>query len=223
VTGFAFVRDPPERLGDLAAALGIAVADVFAGGRSDMGHVVDDRFSATYDWDMYHENPVRSADDLARRRLRDYAVFYAAGRGDCEAALRSVHGAPRDVAGRVRYGPFFLSGDGDRFNLEWYASEPDWAAPPVDPAARIAKVQAIAAAIERAETIEEAQAALGGPSLRFHPPMPTADAARALGRPGAEPVAVDVHMSHWVIRVQLGGWRVEATVDGDVVRSVGLY
>jgi hypothetical protein len=221
VPDFAFVRDPPERVGDLAAALGIGVAEVLAG-HSDMGFVVNDRFSATYEWDMYHENPVRSADDLARRTLREYTVFYADGRSACEAALRAVHGAPREVAGRIRYGPFFLSG-GDRFNLAWYASEPDWAAPPVDPVARVAEVQALAAAIERAATIEEARAALGGTSLRLHPPMPVADAARALGRPGAEPVAADVHMSHWVIPVQLGSWRVEATVDGDVVRWISLY
>jgi hypothetical protein len=222
VTDFAFVRDPPERLGELAAALGLTAAEILADGMSDMGFVVNDRFSARYEWDMYHEHPVRSADDLAHRRLQDYTVFCTAGRDACEAALRSVHGAPREVAGRLRYGPFFVSGD-ERFNLAWYAREPDWAAPPVDPAVRIAEVQAIAAAIERAETIEEAQAALGGASLRLHPPMPKEDAAHALGVPGAEPAAVDVHMSHWVLRVPLGRWRVEATVDGDVVRWIGLY
>jgi hypothetical protein len=217
------VIEQPETVGELAAAIGVPLADVVAAGMWDMGSIVNDRFSATYDWDMYHENPVRSADDLGHRRLRDYTVFYAAGRRECEAALRALH-EPQPVGERTRYGPFFVSGpDSDRFSLEWYASEPDWAAPPVDPAARIAQVRAIAAAVERARTIEEAQAAVGGASLRLHPPMPVADAARALGQPGAEPVAVDVHMSHWVIRVPLGRWRVEATVDGDVVRWIGLY
>ena len=178
------MADSPETVGELAAALGVPLADVVAGGMWDMGSVHHDRFAATYEWDMYHEHPVASEAQLAHRRLSSY---------------------------QVRSGSF---------SLEWYATEPDWAAPPVDPAERFAQLQAIAAAIERATTIEEAQAALGGTSLRLHPPMPVRDAARALGRPDAVPIALDVHRSHWVLRFQLGRWRVEATLDGDVVRSI---
>lgn len=206
MSDFAFVRDPPERLGDLAAALGVTVDELFADGHADMGHVMHDRFSATYDWDMYHEHPVRSADDLAHRRLQDYCVFHAGGREQCEAALRARHGAPTAVGERIRYGPFFVSaGAGGRFNLEWYESEPDWAKPPADPAERRAQLQQLVA---------------DGGYLALEPPMPALECARALGRPDAVGVSTDVHMSHWVLaepdgeRLQVGGRKVEAMLGG---------
>jgi hypothetical protein len=206
VTSFAFVRRPPERVGELAAALGLTVGDIFADGRSDMGHVMHDRFSATYDWDMYHEDRVRSADDLGRRSLQDYCVFCDGGRDECEAALRALHGEPQPVGERTRYGPFFLSrGVGGRFNLEWYATEPDWAMPPADPEQRLAELRALVA---------------DGGYLALEPPMPAIECAGALGRPDAIGVSTDVHMSHWVLaepdgeRLRIGGRAVEATIGG---------
>jgi hypothetical protein len=206
VTGFAFVREPPERVGELAAALGISVAEVFSDGRSDMGFVMNERFSATYDWDMYHEHPVRSADDLARRRLREYCVFFASGQDECEAALRTLHGAPQRVGERIRYARFFLNvGAGGRFNLEWYAREPDWAMPPPDPEQRLVQLRTLVA---------------DGGYLVLEPPMPAVECARALGRPDAVGVSTDVHMSHWVLaepdgeRLRLGDRTVEATLGG---------
>ena len=157
----------------------------FADGNSDMGFVMNDRFSATYAWDMHHEHPVRSADDVAWRQLHDYCVFYAGGQAECEAALRAQYGAPQPVADRIRYGPFFISvGDGGRFNLEWYRDEPDWAMPAADPEERLAQVRALVA---------------NGGELTFKPPMPARELARALGRPDAIGRSTDVHLSHWVL------------------------
>jgi len=205
MSDFAFVREPPERVGELAAALGLTVAAVFGDGTSDMGFVVNDRFSATYAWDMHHEHPVRSADDVAWRQLHDYCVFYAGGQAECEAALRAQYGAPQPVADRIRYGPFFISvGDGGRFNLEWYRDEPDWAVPAADPEERLAQVRALVA---------------NGGELTFKPPMPARELARALGRPDAIGRSTDVHLSHWVLaepdgeKLELLGRTVEAALD----------
>ena len=68
------MADPPATVGELAAALAVPLDDIVATGMWDMGSVITDRFSATYEWDMYHEHPVASAADLARRRLTGYHV-----------------------------------------------------------------------------------------------------------------------------------------------------
>ncbi|HEX5620966.1 MAG TPA: hypothetical protein VFX51_21265 [Solirubrobacteraceae bacterium] len=75
------MTEPPQTVGELAAAVGVPLADVVAGGVWDTGHLLCDDFSATYEWDMYHERPVESADDLARRRLISYHV-HATGEHD---------------------------------------------------------------------------------------------------------------------------------------------
>jgi hypothetical protein len=222
VSDFAFVREAPETVGALAAALGVSVDAIAADGQSDMGYVMHDRFSATYDWDMYHEHPVRSADDLGGRRLQDYCVFGVAGRDACEATLRSLHGAPRAFGERTRYGPFFLT-PGEPFSLEWYETEPDWAMTPADPEERRAQLRALVAE---------------GGYLKLEPPMPAHELAAAIGRPDAVGVSTDVHMSHWVlaepsgdrlriggrsVEAMLGGWPTGPEVDGVSVPAAALH
>jgi hypothetical protein len=68
------LADPPATVGELAAALDVPLDDIVATGMWDMGSFITVRFSATYEWDMYHEHPVASAADLARRRLISYHV-----------------------------------------------------------------------------------------------------------------------------------------------------
>lgn len=205
MSDFAFVHDPPKRVGELAAALGLTLADAFGDGHSDMGYLIHDRFSATYAWDMHHERPVGSAEDLGRRTLLDYSVVYDSGQEECEAALRALHGAPQPVADRIRYGPFFIGvGAGGRFSLQWYEEEPDWAVPAADPEERLAQVRALLA---------------DGGTLTFKPPMPARELAQALGRPDAIGRSTDVHLSHWVLAAPDGeklehlGRTVEATLD----------
>src|SRR5947207_12640574 len=128
---FGFVRRPPVLVADLAAALGVRVSDLVPDGWYGIGSIlvparlsaaVDD-VSADYEWDLYHERPVTSAEDLAKRRLHRYQVRFTAGRRACEAELRIEHGPPIPVAGRRRYGPFYVGdGDGEPFTLEWFAT-----------------------------------------------------------------------------------------------------
>jgi hypothetical protein len=210
---FAFVRDPPATVGELAAALGLPMADLVAGGMWQMGSVAAGDLHATYAWDMYHEHPVASADALAARALSDWTVRFGRGREGCEAELRSAYGAPRAVAAYRRYGPFFVAASGgDAFALEWYAAEPDWAKPPVDPAA----VETFAARVRRATT----EAELGETALALDPPLPARDVARALGHPDAIGRSIDVHMSAWGLAgpagepLRVGRWDVQAALDG---------
>jgi hypothetical protein len=238
---FGFIRRPPILVGGLAAALGVRVTDLVSDGRYGMGSILVTDLSAAvngvsadYEWDPYHERPVASAEALAQRHLSRYTVRFAAGRLACETALRDVHGPPIPVAGRRRYGPFFVGGDGEPFILEWFATIPDWAMPPADAAARIRTVEQLAARVTCASSDLELAAALadipadagitGSPTgLRFQPPMPAADLARALGFPTAVGQTIDVHMSSWTLvtvvgnrtaRPHLGGWRVDARLDG---------
>jgi hypothetical protein len=214
---FAFVRDPPPTVGELAAALGMPMARLVAAGMWQMGSVAAGDLHATYAWDMYHEHPVASADALAARALSAWTVRFAGGRDGCEAELRSAYGAPRAVAAYRRYGPFFVTdGDGDAFALEWYAAEPDWAKSPGDPAVRLRAVEAFAARVGRAATAAE----LGGTALALDPPLPARDVARALGHPDAIGRSVDVHMSAWRLAgpagepLRVGRWCVEAALGG---------
>jgi hypothetical protein len=66
-------------VGELAAALGMPMSDLVAGGMWDMGSVAAGELSATYAWDMYHEAPVASADALAARELTSWTVRFADG------------------------------------------------------------------------------------------------------------------------------------------------
>lgn len=162
----------------------------------------------TYVWDMYHERPVTSEAELARRELTTYRLWFPDGRGACEAALRSAYGEGGPEGEKRRYGPFYVdTRAGEAFTLEWYAAVPDWAKPPADPVARRAAIAALASRTE--PTV-----------LAFEPPMPALECARELGTPDAIGRSVDVHMSHWVLAgpggepLHLGPWRVEATLGG---------
>jgi hypothetical protein len=109
------VDAPPATVGELAAALGLRVADLDARG-----------VAYAYAWDVHHELPPGSIEELARRALTAYRVPLGDAAA-CEAALRARHGEPVEVRGRRRYGHFLL-GDG----LEWHAELPDWAVTPGD-------------------------------------------------------------------------------------------
>jgi hypothetical protein len=103
----------------------------------------------------------------------------------------------------------------DAFVLEWYADEPDWAAPPADTAARANAVAALAAGTATPDALEAAGiVATGDGSYELHPPMPALELARALGADDAFARTVDVHMSSWRLATRAGDLPVEATLDG---------
>jgi hypothetical protein len=186
---------------DLASALGLSLSDLTAFG---MGSItVPGRLSADYVWDMYHERPVASPAELAGRRLSRYSAWFDAGlRPACAAELRAAYGEPVAVAGRLRYGPFYL---GEA--LEWFASMPDRATPPVDPVARVRAVERLVAL---SDSVPDPHLGItvSGTGVRFDPPMPAADVARAIGYPDAVAQTTDVHMSLWML-VSVNGDRTE--------------
>ena len=103
------VDAPPATVGELAAALGLRVAELEPRG-----------VAYAYAWDVHHELPPASVEELARRALTAYRLPLSDA-DSCEAALRARHGDPAEVEGRRRYGHFLI---GDAV-LEWRAELPD--------------------------------------------------------------------------------------------------
>jgi len=103
------VDAPPATVGELAAALGLRVAELEPRG-----------IAYAYAWDVHHELPPASVEELARRALTAYRLPLS-DMDSCEAALRARHGDPAEVEGRRRYGHFLI---GDAV-LEWRAELPD--------------------------------------------------------------------------------------------------
>jgi hypothetical protein len=141
---------------------------------------------------MYHESPVETLGALAERRLSSYRIALTPA---LETALRDRFGEPELVHGRRRYGPFYVV-DAE---LEWYATEPDWAKPQLD----------LQALLDR---IAEA----GAPGrIALDPPVPALALARALGEPAPTARTVDVHMSSWRMQpLTHGRWQLTATLSG---------
>ena len=107
------VDAPPATVGELAAVLGLRVAELEPRG-----------VAYAYAWDVHHELPPASVEELARRALTAYRLPLS-DPDACEAALRARHGDPAEVEGRRRYGHFLI---GDAV-LEWRAELPDRAVP----------------------------------------------------------------------------------------------
>lgn len=204
----ALVSDPPVTVSDLARRLGVRVEELAS------------RAQYAYRWDPYHEAPVQTTEELARRTLTSYRVHLD---------------EPVELPARAGSGFFYLHPqDHGGFVLEWYALEPDWAKPVPDEQARGAALAALAARVRAATgaaEVEDAVAATAGtvgidPAGRqvgLAPPMPALACARALGFEDALAITVDVHMSAWRLAIaadgsarapRLGAWRVDAALRG---------
>jgi hypothetical protein len=234
--GLGIVLAPPATVRELAASLGRQVADLALYGTASMGSLIVSRLglSFTYAWDVHREEPVASGEALAPRVLRSYRVQLASASA-CEAVLRAAHGAPVEVAGRRRYGPFLL----DAHELEWNDRPPGWA---LTPGERAAGADALAALVERLRDLRSAdeldKLALGEGIRRdgaggfaLDPPLPAPEVAAILGAPDAFGRTVDVHMSSWRLvttagEPRVGSWRIEAALEdrpiGDPVPGVSI-
>ena len=102
------VDAPPATVGELAAGLGLRVAELEPRG-----------VAYAYAWDVHHELPPASVGELARRALTAYRVPLSDADA-CEAVLRIRYGNPAEVEGRRRYGRFLIGGRA----LEWHAELP---------------------------------------------------------------------------------------------------
>lgn len=254
---FSFVGAPPSRVGDLEAALRIHLPEPLPK-RASTGSLLlplpgeanplsDEiaRLSATYVWDLYHQDAITDVAALRARALVDYSVHFARGRAPCEAALRATYGAPSSKLRAAsdpwrQYGPFFVDAkEGDAFVLAWYAKEPDWAAPSIDPDARLAAVRSLTLDLPidaTAEHVDRVMSTLpksagvvvkkgdsGDYGLELVPPMLAKDFTKAIGAPNAVGQSSDVHRSSWQLVVpsgqgdwtpaRFGAWELAAYLD----------
>ncbi len=94
---------PPSSVGALADALGITLEPsvLLAGalGRFSVPRVgagaTVTSLSATYIWDMHHEQRVSSVEDLRRRAVSEWSAGFGDAIAEIEAALRERFGASR--------------------------------------------------------------------------------------------------------------------------------
>jgi hypothetical protein len=220
----------PTRWGELESALGVRVERVsYFGHGSIIAPLEDDEtlasphvayVSVEYAWDMHHEMPVATLDEVRARRLVSYAVVFKHGREACEARLVERFGSPAVVRRATNahgvieyrsYGPLFVTTGPERFTVEWFAETPDWALT-CDPGAREAFLTAALARVSRAKTADDVVRALASPPadagvvvktfadtawLEFRPAMPAADVVRHLRVERAIGATTDVHMSNW--------------------------
>jgi hypothetical protein len=242
--GETLVERAPHTVGELADALHLPLRDRTSVMASEMWVAPDvpdgiSTVTCTFRWDMHHERPVETKEQLAGRTLETYSVGFKTGRTAFVAAVSDRCGAPDTVAGCQRWNQFFVKpGDGEHFRVEWYAREPDWAIPPVDEQAR---AQALADLLHRVASAGDDAAAVGalrdsspvagirvgggGPQLVFEPPIPAAAVVAAIGMVADEAIGrtTDVHMSSWdlarlvgteVWAPTVGAWLVRAHLRG---------
>lgn len=104
------IAAPPSRVGELAAALDVSLAELLGDGKLTGFVVVAYPDSAakalrtlrlSFAWDFHHDQPIASEANLGDRQLQHYVADFNEGRAACEAALRAVFGEPS----RKRQGP----------------------------------------------------------------------------------------------------------------------
>ncbi len=185
------------------------------------------RLSASFYWDMYHEQPCRTLADARRRSLSEFNVAFQSDWGACAVRLHQRYGAPNAVAQRfearvfayVAYGPFFAAPlPNGAFSLTYHKKIPDWALPPVDVSSKEHFLRSFGDALSNAQGHSDALAAASlppprsgvlvhGPSsyedfrLELAPAMPALELARIWGWQDAIGVSLDVHMSSWTVKL----------------------
>jgi hypothetical protein len=85
----ALVSDPPATMAELAARLGMRLEDLLTPGEVAMGSLPPTQMGihASFRWDIHHEAPISSPEQLGPRELTAYSVRFDRGRAECEAVL----------------------------------------------------------------------------------------------------------------------------------------
>lgn len=234
---------PPATVGELAGAADVALDQLIDPRRPSTGHVAHGSLAARFAWDVHHEEPVADGGELARRALLSFQLGLGAGRARCEVLLAGRHGEVENVAGRRRYGCFFVdANDDEQFTLEWYATVPDWALRTADPFARRSALlelaerlrtagdeAALAAALTSVPAASGlATSGLGARELVAAPPLGADEVVAAFGISApAFAESEGIYLAGWHLRATLGAWTVRAYLDGtpsgpdDPTRSPG--
>lgn len=173
---------------------------------------------AAYAWDMHHENPVASLDDLRERRVHELCADLAAGCEQLAIVLGVRFGRGWHADKWQVHGPWLIdaSAAGDACTLCRYHELPDWAEKPPDAFHRANVLRDLAYDVGVAEThadllaatsfsedsgmrVEETSAPYV--TVRFVPPMPALELAEIFG--WREPVGESYvsHQQTWNLRL----------------------
>jgi hypothetical protein len=217
---------PPQTVTALEEALGIALdgsifpaagMGVFSVPRVGAGASVTS-LSAKYYWDIFHEQPIHSLEELRGRPVYEWTAGFGDAISQVEAALRECFGAPREAEKGLVFGSFVVS-RGAPFTLSWYSALPDWALPQPDASVRRSALLAIARVLETtgdhaamtkaaatvlADSGITSESSYSCTTFHFSPNMPAGDLARILGWRDAVGETFSVHRDRWEIRVVVG-------------------
>jgi hypothetical protein len=164
------VSRPPQTLGELEAALGLAfpvdlyvTAGVYIGPGPSSDHDVHS-LSATLVLGTL-TLAVGSIEDTRHNYLDHYRIEWSRGRPHCESALSTTSGGPIAVRHEGElyrvYGNFVVDArDTDAFSLSWYSKRPDWAVP-CDEVLRAGWLSELAATLAACARLEDLAARLG--------------------------------------------------------------
>ena len=235
----------PRTVAALAGALGLELTldDALLGARGTMalppeghpplsGDVTS--VSVTYDWDMFHEYPVATLEDLLRRTVREWTAVLAHPIAAVETVLTSAFGPPRLVASSRVFGSWIATSTSNASTaLSFYPKLPDWAVAAPDTATRERALVELAATIAAGQdrTVLDRAAASIPPScglviearvapspghvpklaIELVPAMPAPELARVLGWPRPVGRTLAFHRDSWHV------W-LATDADGDAPR-----
>jgi hypothetical protein len=215
--------DVPKTVGALETALGIGFVEADVTGPL-LGTFTSQRaldgdipwLSLRFGWDMYHERPPTTLEELRRRSLLEFTVQAARGRSAIEQALRERFGPARSLPDAIVYELWIVRPDARFSDACWLSHHdqlPDWAVPPPDAAARHRFLRDLVAAAATADALDDLKRAFADPpaasgvvfggstssELHFElvPPIAALELVEVLGWPLSVGQTADVHQSSW--------------------------
>lgn len=217
---------PPETVGDLEHALGVSLAidpeplrlGAFGGFALGFTGLVT-RLAFAYGWDLHHQEPAKTVDELRKKPLTRFGVTMTSGGNELQRALGDRFGEPRVTPTHRIFGEtWMVATRGPEITVSWYAKLPDGALPPIDPVVREKALGDLARAIASASEIggiEQAVKALPSGcgarlgkaygtsvSIEIAPPMAAPDLARIFGWKEVFAETRDMHGSTFYLFLQ---------------------